>query len=113
VPKSVDGKGGDSNVIILTEAAKRGFRTLRPDGEALRLDRAGVIPNGKREPKLAVYLGKPEEGDEPIKYRGEPLLYVSRMVSAAFDGCVVDLAETPEGVGFAIGPPEAGREARS
>jgi hypothetical protein len=46
-------------------------------------------------------------------YEDESLLHVSRMVSAAFDGCVVDLTETPEGLGFAIGPPEAGREARS
>lgn len=101
-------------MIILTEAAKSRFRTLRPDvlldGEVLRLDRATA--NGD-EPKLAVYLGEPEEGDEPVKHRGEPLLYVSRKVSAAFDGCVVDSVETPEGVGFAIGPPEAGREARS
>lgn len=104
-------------MIILTKAAKRGFRTLKPDGrsdiEALRLDRTGTIPNGEREPKLALYLGAPEEGDEPIKYRGEPLLYVSRKVSVAFDGCVVDLTETPEGTAFAIGPPEAGRESRS
>jgi hypothetical protein len=41
------------------------------------------------------------------------MLYVSRKVSAAYDGCVVDLVETPEGVGFAIGPPGARREARS
>ena len=69
VPKFVDGKGGDSNMIILTEAAKMRFREIKPargsNGEVLRLE------------------------------------------------CVVDLTETPEGLGFAIGPPEAGREARS
>jgi Fe-S cluster assembly iron-binding protein IscA len=65
------------------------------------------------EPRLAVYIGEPEEGDDPVLHEGESLLYVSRKVSAAFDGCVVDLTETPQGLGFAIGPPEAGREARS
>jgi Fe-S cluster assembly iron-binding protein IscA len=116
VLKIAGGKGGEANVIIWTEAAKSRFHEIRPDGRpdggALRLDKAGTVANGD-EPKLAVYLGEPEEGDEPVKHRGEPLLYVSRKVSAAFDGCVVDLAETPEGVGFVIGPPAAGREARS
>jgi Fe-S cluster assembly iron-binding protein IscA len=116
VPKFVDGKGGDSNVIILTEAAKMRFREIKPargsNGEVLRLDRVKATTNGD-DSKLAVYIGEPEEGDDPVVHEGESLLYVSRMVSAAFDGCVVDLTETPEGLGFAIGPPEAGREARS
>jgi hypothetical protein len=71
-------------VIIVTETAKRHFHKLRP-----------------------------EEGDDPDEHEGEPLLYVSRKVSAAFDGCVVDLVDTPEGVGFSVGPSEAGRDARS
>jgi hypothetical protein len=77
-------------VIVLTEAAKRGLRTLKPDGlrdrEELRLKRAGTIPNSERE----------------------PLLYVSHKVGAAFDRCVVELVEIPEGAGFDIGPPEVG-----
>ena len=104
-------------MITMTEAAKSRFRTLsaegRPEGVALRLDRAkSCAPANGDEPKLAVYLTEPEEGDLPVVYGSEPLLYVSRNVSAAFDGCVVDLMETPEGVGFSIGPPEAGRGAR-
>jgi len=104
-------------VIIMTEAAKSRFRTLstegQPEGAALRLDRArACAPANGDEPKLAVYLAEPEEGDDPVEHGGEPLLYVSRRVSAAFDGCVVDLTETPEGVGFSVGPPEAGRGAR-
>lgn len=102
-------------MIILTEAAKRRFLEIKPaegsNGEVMRLDKTRAT-NGD-EPKLAVSIGEPEEGDDPVAHEGESLLYVSRMVSAAFDGCVVDLAETPEGIGFAIGPPEAGREARS
>lgn len=105
-------------MIIMTEAAKRRFRNLRPqkraEGEVPRLDRARAtaVSNG-RDPKLAIHLAELEEGGEAIQHEGEPLLYVSRQVSAAFDGCVVDLTETPEGVGFSIGPPEAGRGARS
>jgi Fe-S cluster assembly iron-binding protein IscA len=104
-------------VIIVTEAAKRRFHKLRPEeraeGEALRLDRERATMDNGGEPKLAVYLGEPEEGDDSVEHEGEPLLYVSRKVSAAFDGCVVDLVSTPEGVGFSIGPPEAARDARS
>jgi Fe-S cluster assembly iron-binding protein IscA len=107
---------GDSKVIILTEAAKKRFLEISParssDGQVLRLDRVGATTNDV-EPRLAVYIREPEEGDYPVLHEGESLLYVSRKVSAAFDGCVVDLTETPEGLGFAIGPPEAGREARS
>ena len=58
-----------------------------------------------------MYMAEPEEGDDPVEHAGVPLLYVSRRVSAAFDGCV-DLTEAPESVGFSIGPPEAGRGAR-
>ena len=58
-----------------------------------------------------MYMAEPEEGDDPVEHAGVPLLYVSRRVSAAFDGCV-DLTEEPESVGFSIGPPEAGRGAR-
>ena len=102
-------------MIVMTEAAKRRFRTLRPEGrargEVLRLDRA-TAPSSGGEPKLTIYLAEPKEGDAPVVHGGEPLLYVSRRVSAAFDGCIVDLIETPEGVGFSMGPPEVGREAR-
>jgi Fe-S cluster assembly iron-binding protein IscA len=103
-------------MIIVTEAAKWYLTEIKSsggsNGEILRLDRVGATTNGD-EPKLAVYAGVPGENDEPVQHRGEPLLYVSRKVSAAYDGCVVDLVETPEGVGFAIGPPGARREARS
>ena len=58
-------------------------------------------------------MAEPEDGDDPVEHGGVPLLCVSRRVSAAFDGYGVDLTEAPEGVGFSIGPPEAGRGARS
>ncbi len=103
-------------MITVTEAARERFRTIRPlagsEGEVMRLDMAKATTNGDG-PELAVYLGEPEEGDQLVEHRGEALLYVSRRVSAAFDGCAVDLIETPEGVNFAIGSPKAGREACS
>jgi hypothetical protein len=103
-------------VITFTERAKDRFRSVSPigarGGEVMRLDAVKQAPNGDA-PKLAVYLGEPEEGDEPVRHEGEPLVWVSVAVSAAYDGCVVDVLETPEGIGFAIGRPEAGRDARS
>lgn len=103
-------------MITFTERAKDRFRSVNPIGargeEVMRLDTVMHAPNGDGL-KLAVYLGSPEEGDEPVRHEGEPLVWVSVAVSAAYDGCVVDVVETPEGPGFAIGPPEAGRDARS
>jgi Fe-S cluster assembly iron-binding protein IscA len=97
-------------LIIFTEAAKRRFRTLWPDGlpqEGVpRLDRVGARSGNGAGSELAIYLAEPEEGDETVEHEGRPLLYVSRMVSAAYDGCVVDLVDTQEGVVLAIGPPE-------
>jgi hypothetical protein len=103
------GKGREEcRLIIVSEAAKRRFLEIKPagssNGEAMRLDTLRVSPNGK-EPRVALYFGEVEVDDEPVEHLGEYLLYVSRSVSAAFDGCVVDLEETPEGVVFAIGPP--------
>lgn len=102
-------------MIILTEAAKERFRALwpevRPGGKALRLDKArSTAHTNGGEPKLAVYLAEPEERDDPVAHGGEPLLYVSRRMSAAFDGCLVDLLQSPQG--FVVGPPETGRGAR-
>lgn len=104
-------------MIIFTERAKDRFRDIKPaecaEGEAMRLEAVRHALINCDSPKLAVYFGEPEEGDEPIRIEGKPLVWVSGAVSAAYDGCVVDVAETPDGIGFAIGPPEAGRDARS
>ena len=117
VGKPSVGEGKEEPLVItFTERAKDRFRSVSPigarGGEVMRLDAVKHAPNGDG-PKLAVYLGEPEEGDEPVRHEGEPLVWVSVAVSAAYDGCVVDVLETPEGTGFAIGPPEAGRNARS
>lgn len=82
-------------MIIMTEAARGRFLKLMPEGraesEALRLDRArAAATNNGDEPELAVYLAEPEEGDDTVEHKGQPLLYVSCKVSAAFDGCEVE-----------------------
>ena len=84
----------------MTEAAERRFQRLRPEkraeGALLRLRGAKTTgPSNGGEPKLAIHLSEPEEGDNPVMHEGEPLLYVPRRVSADSDGCIVDLMETP------------------
>ena len=103
-------------MISVTRAAREGFREIMNEaclgGEVMRLDREKATV-GDADSGPGVYLvAEPEEGDKLIEHGGEPLLWVSVAVSAAYDGCVVDLVETPRGTGFFIGPPEAGRDAR-
>ena len=99
-------------MIAITEAARRCFLQIKPtarsNGEVMRLDTVRHSANGK-EPRVALYFGEVEVGDELVEHLGEPLLHVSRKISAAFDGCVVDLEVTPEEVAFTIGPPPKAR----
>jgi hypothetical protein len=111
------GKGQEEyGVIPITEAAKSRFFDVNPacssHGEVMRLDTVKVTANAGDQPRLAACVGEPEEGDHPVEREGRPLLYVLRVVSAAYDGCGGPRLD-PEGAGFAIGPPEAGRDARS
>jgi hypothetical protein len=117
VGKPSVGEGKEEpGVITFTERAKDRFRSVSSigarGGEVMRLDAVKHTPNGDG-PKLAVYLGEPEEGGELIRHVGEPLVWVSVAVNTTYDACVVDVLETPEGIGFSIGPPEAGRDALS
>lgn len=102
-------------MISFSQRAKDWFRFMMPlrfpEGEVLRLD---ISKTGSRASalRLAIYFGEPEEGDRSIEHRGEPLLYVARKVCAAYDGCVVDTEQTPEGPTFVIGPPYSGQESR-
>lgn len=79
-------------------------------GRALRLDTAWTGGKGGR-PGVAMSVGEPGAGDQLVKHQGDVHQYVSKMVSAAYDGCVLDLIETPEEMRFGLGPPEAGRYA--
>ena len=102
-------------MIGFSQSAKDCFRFMMPlgfpEGEVWRLD-IPKIGSRTSPPTLAVYFGEPEEGDRSIEHRGEPLLYVARKVCAAYDGCVVDTEQTPEGPSFVIGPPYSGQESR-
>lgn len=102
-------------MIRFTERAKEEFSLLlpaeRPSGQVMRLD---VVDDGHRGRGSAIALdyGEPERGDEAVRHAGEPLVWVSMRVSAAYDGCVVDVDGTPGGRMFHIGPPAAGRYGR-
>jgi hypothetical protein len=102
-------------VIIVSEDAKRIVhavaRAALPEGQSLRLET--TTNNGGTKEKVVMLIEEAIEGDEAIEHEGEPLLYVSRKVSAAYDGCVVDLEQTPRGPALSIGPPLAGRNSRT
>ena len=94
-------------MIIVTEGAKSIVRELAraalTEAQGLRLETARALagPN-----KRVVMSGEElSEGDEAVKHEGELLIYVSRKVSAAHDGCVVDLELSPKGLALSIGPP--------
>jgi len=101
-------------VISVSEEAKHIVhaiaRAALPEGRSVRLDT--TKDGGVGTEKVAMYFEEPQEGDEAVEHEGEPLLYVAGKVSAAYDGCVVDLEQIPEGIAFSIGPPLAGRDAR-
>lgn len=102
-------------MIIVTEEAKRLVRTTAraagiSEGMSLRLEKNRAI--WYDEPKVVMDIGEPREGDEPVELGGDALLYVSAVMSATYDGCVLDLGETPKGLAFTLGPPEAGANAR-
>jgi Fe-S cluster assembly iron-binding protein IscA len=102
-------------MITVTEETKRILhavaRAALPEGQNLRLETSRTSGTGAE--KLAMLVDEPKEGDEPVEHEGEPFLYVSRRVSEAYDGCVMDLEHTPQGLALSIGPPLAGRDARS
>lgn len=103
-------------MIVVSEEAKQIVhavaRAALPEGLSLRLETSNHSGTGAEKVAMVV-VEEPKMGDEAVEHKGEPLLYVSRRISAAYDGCVVELEQTPNGVGFSIGPPMAGRNART
>ena len=102
-------------MIIVTEEAKRLVRTTAraaeiSEGMSLRLEKNRTIWHD--EPKVVMEVGEPREGDEPVELGSDALLYVSPVMSATYDGCVLDLEETPKGMALTLGPPGAGTNAR-
>lgn len=103
-------------MISLTEESRRVFRAIAPavqlEGKALRLERGWHGKSGKTT--AVIRVAKPTKGDQPVMTEdGKVLLYVSEGASREYDGCVLDVEATPEGVRCTLGPPEAGRYARS
>jgi hypothetical protein len=102
-------------MITVTEGTKRLFRIVAnhriPEGKTLRLDAIGHGKNGR--PLPSVRVGEPQEGDCPVRDQGNIVLYVSNAMSEAYDGCVLDLEEFPDGLRCVLGPPDAGHNARS
>lgn len=93
-------------MITVTEEAKRYVRTAStgarpPEGLVFRLDNTGRDGS----PSLAVIVDEPREGDQPVEHEGEGLLHISGAVSAAYDGSVLDLEETPRGTVFILVDP--------
>lgn len=103
-------------MIIVTEQAKDFFCGIQhPEDEVVRLDLAenNALNGRSGEKQVRVAAGEPRKDDQVVRRGGEEVLRISRAVSDAFDGCVMRRVETPEGVGFSIAPPEAGRDAAS
>ena len=103
-------------MLTITPAAKVRLRAITdvdiPQGWALRLDTLRMSHNGDA-PGIAMCVGEPQQDDRPVEHEGETLLYVSGCVAEAYAGFVVDVEESPEGLRFGVGPPEAGHFARS
>lgn len=104
-------------MITVTEAAKDRFNEIKStehtngvNGLVLRLEE--VQHASSRNVPVGMYVGAPMEGDQIVEHVGEVLIHISRSVSETHDGCVVDLVEKSEGIGFSIAPPMAGQYAR-
>lgn len=98
-------------MITVARKARRHLLTLLEhvellEGTTLRLDGISASGNGGR-PDVVMCAGEPGDRDQAVEHRGEILLHISSMVSAAYDGCVLDVIETTEGVRFSLAPLEA------
>lgn len=92
-------------MITVTEEAKDLFQNVeRPEGTVLRLDPVQETENG--EAQIGLIAGEPLDDDQVVEHGGEDLLHIAAPISEALDGGTIDKVETPEGVGFAINPPE-------
>ena len=92
-------------MITVTEEAKGLFQSVeRPEGTVLRLDPVQENENG--ETQIGLIAGEPLNDDQIVEHEGEDLLRIAAPISQALDGGTIDKVETPEGVGFAITPPE-------
>lgn len=80
------------------------------EGATLRLETVRMNGGGGR-PDVVMCAGVPGEKDQSVEHKGEVLLSVAPMVSAAYDGCVLDVIQTHEGIRFSLAAPESVRGA--
>ncbi len=103
-------------MITVTGETKRFFRMVSKDGlpagKVLRLEAIEQGKNGRRA-LPGFRIGEPKEGDCPVRDQDKIVLYVSNAMSEAYDGCVLDLEQLHDGLRCILGPPHAGRNARS
>jgi Fe-S cluster assembly iron-binding protein IscA len=98
-------------LITVARSARRRLSVLLEhvellEGATLRLETVATNGSGGR-PEVVMCAGEPGEMDQPVEHRGEVLLRISPMVSAAYDGCLLDVVQTGEGIRFSLSAPEA------
>jgi len=57
---------------------------------------------------IGISIDEPKGDDQVVEHDGEDLLRTGAPVSETLDGSVLNLAETPEGTGIGLIPPEDG-----
>ncbi len=103
-------------MIIVTEQAKDFFCGIQhPEDKVVCLDlaRNDALQDRPGAKRVRVTADEPRNDDQVVPRGGEEVLRIPGAVGDAFDGCVMRRVETPEGVGFSIARPEAGRDAAS
>jgi iron-sulfur cluster assembly protein len=91
-------------MITVTEEARELFLNVEhPEGTVLRLD--PVTDQNTGETQVGIAAGEPQAGDQVVDHNGVSLLHIAAPVSEALDGSVINMVETPEGVGIGITTP--------
>jgi hypothetical protein len=57
---------------------------------------------------IGISIGEPKGDDQVVEHGGKDLLRIDACASEKLDGSVLSLAETPEGTGIGLIPPEDG-----
>ncbi|NIN92922.1 hypothetical protein GTN42_05380 [bacterium] len=97
-------------MITVTATAKEKLKELlqkqitEPEA-AIRIVRSTAVPN-----RLELVLDKEKEGDQVVKSeKGTRLLLIASDLAPVLKGLVIDYQETPQGTGFTISMPGAGK----
>ncbi len=97
-------------MITVTATAKEKLKELlqkqitEPE-EAIRIVRSPSEPN-----RLELVLDKEKEGDQVVETEeGTKILLIASDLAPVLKGLVIDYQETPQGTGFTISMPGAGK----